>query len=67
MSGFEATLKIRQFLKEKNLLQPIIIGVSGDTEEIYIQNAYKNGLNGVSGKPLDNFIVEKVLKVLGFI
>jgi len=33
MDGYEATDKIRQYLFEKNILQPIIIGVTGHTED----------------------------------
>ena len=36
MDGYEATNRIRQFLFEKDILQPIIIGVTGHTEDTYI-------------------------------
>ena len=32
MDGYEASLKIREYLYEKNLKQPIICAVTGDTE-----------------------------------
>ena len=67
MDSFDSTLAIRNFLKSKGLPQPIIIGVTGQTEESYIVRAYQCGMNGVSGKPVDTAIIEKVLRVMKFI
>ena len=53
MDGFDSTLQIRNFFKDKDLLQPIIIGVTGHTEDSYVKRAYEVGMNGVSGKPVD--------------
>jgi CheY-like chemotaxis protein len=36
MDGYEATDKIRQILFNKGLLQPIIVAVTGHTENLYI-------------------------------
>jgi CheY-like chemotaxis protein len=36
MDGYEATDKIRQYLFERDILQPIIIGVTGHTEDTFI-------------------------------
>jgi hypothetical protein len=49
------------------LEQPIIICVTGHIEESYTLKAYKHGINGVSTKPLDLKMVDKVLRVLKFI
>ena len=45
MDGYEATDKIRQYLFEKDILQPIVIGVTGHTEDSYIQRALNSGMN----------------------
>jgi len=45
----------------------MIIGVTGQTEDAYLQKAYKHGMNGISGKPIDKKLVEKVLIALKFI
>ena len=53
MDGYEATDKIRQYLFEKDILQPIIIGVTGHTEDSYIQRALDSGMNEVLFKPCE--------------
>jgi CheY-like chemotaxis protein len=67
MDGCEATLKIRNHILSLGLEQPIIICVTGHTEESYILKAYKHGINGVSSKPIDMKMMHKVLKVLMYI
>jgi len=54
MDGYEATDKIRQYLFENNILQPIIIGVTGHTEDSYIQRALDSGMNEVLFKPCNS-------------
>mgnify|MGYP006118230035 CR=1 FL=1 len=67
MDGCDSTIKIRSYLKTKCLLQPVIICVTGQTEDTYVQKAYRSGINGVSNKPVDTKLMEKVLQVLKFI
>jgi CheY-like chemotaxis protein len=67
LDGCDSTLQIRDFLESVGLPQPLIIGVTGQTEEAYVQRAYKNGMNAVSSKPIDIKMIEKVLLALKFI
>ena len=53
MDGCDSSIKIRTYLKEKGILQPIIICVTGQTEDSYVQKAYRSGINGVSDKPVN--------------
>lgn len=53
LDGFETTLAIRQLLWEKNMKQPIIIAVTGHTEQMYIRKAIKCGMNKVLSKPVE--------------
>jgi CheY-like chemotaxis protein len=57
MDGYEATDKIRQYLYNKGVLQPIIIAVTGHTENLYIQRALDSGMNEVIFKPVEIFEV----------
>ena len=41
--------------------------MTGHTEDSYVKRAYQCGMNGVSSKPADIAIIERVLKVLRFI
>ena len=58
MDGYEATGKIRQYLFNKGLLQPIIIAVTGHTENMYIQRALDCGMNEVIFKPVESVELE---------
>lgn len=39
MDGCEATMLIREFLHEQEIIQPIILGTTGHTESEYIIKA----------------------------
>ena len=45
----------------------MIIGVTGQTEEAYLLKAYRNGMNGVTTKPIDLKMVEAVMMELNLI
>ena len=53
MDGMEATTKIRQYIYEKGLPQPVIVGCTGNCGEAYTQQGYLAGLNLISGKPIE--------------
>ena len=52
MDGYEATGKIRQYLFNIGVLQPIIVAVTGHTENMYIERALDSGMNEVIFKPV---------------
>ena len=41
MDGYEATERIRDFLKRKNLPQPMIVALTGHTHEDFIVKAWR--------------------------
>jgi len=45
MDGYESTTKIRQYLHERDIPQPIISAVTGHTEDMYIDRAIQSGMN----------------------
>ena len=53
MDGYEATTKIRQYLFESNIKQPIIAGVTGHTETSYVNKSILSGMNLVLSKPVN--------------
>jgi CheY-like chemotaxis protein len=54
MDGYTATNQIRDYLYTKDLIQPIIIAVTGHVEQSYIRKAYMNGMNQVVSKPIND-------------
>ena len=45
LDGYEATKQIRNLMYSHNLDQPVIIAVTGHTEDSFIQKAYQSGMN----------------------
>ena len=45
LNGCMASKQIREYLYSQDRLQPIIVGVTGQVEEIYVKNAIENGMN----------------------
>ena len=45
MDGYEATFKIREYLYNQNLPQPIISAITGHTEQAYIDKSILCGMN----------------------
>ena len=45
MDGYQATQKIRQYLFDLGINQPIIIAATGHTEEVYVNRAINSGMN----------------------
>ena len=66
MDGYEATGKIRQHLYSKGVDQPIIIAVTGHTEDTYIQRCYDSGMNEVIFKPCASDEIKKIVDKIGF-
>ena len=66
MDGYEATGKIRQQLYNKGVDQPIIIAVTGHTEDQYIQRCYDSGMNEVLFKPCASEELQKITDKMVF-
>ena len=67
LDGYEATHAIRSFVHSKGLPQPIIIAVTGHTEEEYVKKVFECGMNELSPKPVDAQLLGDVLKKLEFV
>ena len=47
MDGYEATDKIREFLYIQGIVQPLIVAVTGHSEQLYVDKAINSGINYV--------------------
>ena len=54
LDGCSATEQIREYLYQSNLPQPIIVGVSGQIEDQYVQKAIQRGMNQFMSKPINS-------------
>ena len=66
MNGYETTGKIRQQLYNLGVDQPIIIAVTGHTEEQYIQKCYDSGMNEVLFIPCASEELQKITDKMVF-
>ena len=66
MDGLETTSKIREYLYEKQVEQPIISAVTGHFEQIYVNQAIGSGMNQVISKPVDLQCLSILVRRLGF-
>ena len=62
MDGYEASEKIRNFVRINDLLQPMIIAITGHTEEEYIKKAWKYQMDEVLPKPTNINIIKEILR-----
>ena len=51
MDGYQATQRIREYMREIQMEQPFIIALTGHIEQQYRQRALDAGMNVVVGKP----------------
>jgi CheY-like chemotaxis protein len=51
MDGYTAADKMRKFVKSVNLEQPMIVALTGHTEEEYIKKAWIHQMDEVIPKP----------------
>ena len=64
MDGYESCHKIRQFLYEQKLTQPIISAVTGHTEAPYIKKSIVCGMNQVLSKPVQIEAIKHLIRML---
>ena len=62
MDGYTAADKIRKFVKSVNLEQPMIVALTGHTEEEYIKKAWIQQMDEVIPKPTNVQIIKEILK-----
>ena len=52
LDGYESTVLIRQHLYDLGVSQPVVSAVTGHIEPMYLEKAYKSGMNQVLSKPI---------------
>lgn len=52
MSGYEASLKIRSFIRQKHLHQPMIVACTGHVEKEYVSMCWDHQMDEVLSKPI---------------
>ena len=67
MDGYEATNKIRELLYDHNILQPIICGITGHIEPVFVKKSIESGMNMVFSKPVEPELLKKILIKLEYI
>ena len=67
MDGYQSTIKIRQYLYEMNIPQPIIVAVTGHSEIQYVQKAIYSGMNQVLSKPINSSYLKHLIRKLDFV
>ena len=45
LDGYESSKQIRNYIHASGLVQPVIIAITGHTEDSYIEKAYRSGMN----------------------
>ena len=66
MDGYETSMKIREYVYNQRLPQPIISAVTGHTEQEYINKAIESGMNQVLTKPVKLDILTNIVLRLGY-
>ena len=64
MDGYEASTRIREYLHDKKVHQPIITAVTGHTEKSYVQKAIDSGMNQVLSKPVKHDRLKSLIQKL---
>ena len=66
MDGYEATDKIREFLYIQGIVQPLIVAVTGHSEQQYEDRAIDSGINYVLSKPVTAKQIKEIVNFLGY-
>ena len=66
MDGYQATQEIREFLRQNQIVQPVITAVTGHTEESYVKKCLDSGMNQVMSKPVCSKLLLNLLKKTGY-
>ena len=61
MDGIETSRRIRSFLTARKIQQPLIVGVTCNTQSEYVERATLAGIDKIYAKPL---YYEKLVKLL---
>lgn len=67
LDGCSASSQIRELIYQKGLIQPLIIGNSGQIEREYIERAFESGMNCMLSKPINIVLVKSILEKMKYI
>ena len=62
LDGYQATIQIREYCSSNGIHQPVIIAVTGHSEEAYVEIALKAGMNRVISKPANIKEIQDVIQ-----
>ena len=62
MDGYEATDKIRKFLRTNYSQQPMIVACTGHSENEYIKKAWRYQMDEVVAKPANIEVIKCIIK-----
>ena len=60
MDGYEASQEIRDFYRQKNVPQPMIIACTGHVEEQFIKKAWVSDIDEILPKPVNFEIFREI-------
>ena len=66
MDGFKTTELIRQHVYNSGLPQPIIVAITGLTEDSHVTEAINSGMNQVLSKPVSGQVLGRIINQVGF-
>lgn len=66
MDGYQASLRVREYMEEIQMEQPFIVALTGHIEEKYRQRALDAGMNCVVGKPARLQELQEAIKSVMF-
>ena len=61
MDGYDASIEIRNFVKNKNINQPRIVACTGHTEEEYINKGWAHKMDEIVPKPTNVDVIREIL------
>lgn len=62
MNGFESSIRIRQFCRNQNLIQPMIVACTGQIDDESIQKAWQHQIDEVMAKPTKMEAMKELLQ-----
>ena len=66
VDGYDATEKIREILYKEQLPQPIIVAVTGHSEDEFCEKAITTGMNAVFSKPVKAECVDWIINEMDY-
>ena len=62
LDGYDCSDLIRSFYRKQNLLQPMIVAVTGHYENEYIKKAWSHQMDELIPKPVNIEVIKEILE-----